>query len=197
MKSGLIGLGISGTISRWPKENWIKLVEKITNSGFNLVFYGGVEDIEFANELSKITKSSQSLVGIASFMEAAKSLRNLELFIGNDTGFSHFSSFYAPKILIIQGGGTFRRFFPWPKSNNQFLIYHGLDCFSCDWRCCHNSKLCLDLITESDVHAYAMVIVKDKDVPKSKNLNQSNVTCELSWQQKEIESIDLTIYSDK
>ena len=78
----------------------------------------------------------------------------MSLYVGNDTGFSHYASLIVSKIVIIMGGGTFERFFPWPSSSNQYIIYNKLECFDCTWSCKYKERYCLKLIKPSDVFSF-------------------------------------------
>jgi len=50
------------------------------------------------------------------------------------------------KLCKIFGHGTFRRFFPWPDTDNQYTFFHGLECFDCTWECIFQDRVCLSLV---------------------------------------------------
>jgi hypothetical protein len=87
----------------------------------------------------------------------------------------------SAKVIVILGGGTFGRFLPWPGATNQYVIFHGLDCFDCDWTCKFSEIQCHQLVRPSAVFRYFHQ-VKDGEVePGVYNLNARPVTYTLSW----------------
>jgi ADP-heptose:LPS heptosyltransferase len=120
-------------------------------------------------------------VGNLSFSDTASRLQEYPFYIGNDTGLSHLASLVAEKVLIIYGGGTFRRFFPWETAANQHVIYKGLDCFDCTWSCKHPERYCLTSIKSNDVVQFFDEIVAGT-APIERDLNSKNETYITAWQ---------------
>jgi ADP-heptose:LPS heptosyltransferase len=120
-------------------------------------------------------------VGNLSFSDTASRLQEYPFYIGNDTGLSHLATLVAEKVLIIYGGGTFRRFFPWQTAINQHIIYKGLDCFDCNWICKHAERYCLTSIGSKDVVEFFDEIVAGI-APLERDLNSKNETYIPAWQ---------------
>ena len=74
--------------------------------------------------------------------ESAGELASLAAVISNDTGLAHLASLVSSRVIVILGGGTFGRFLPWPGATNQYVLFHGLDCFDCDWACKFAEREC-------------------------------------------------------
>jgi ADP-heptose:LPS heptosyltransferase len=104
--------------------------------------------------------------------------------IGNDTGFTHFASLVLPKVIIISGGGSFKRFFPWPGDNQQYIIYYGLPCFDCDFECLYPQKLCINLIKPRDLLEYFVEVMGKKQAQKEKRLNTDDCQYKLGWRRR-------------
>jgi hypothetical protein len=81
----------------------------------------------------------------------------------------------------VLGGGTFRRFFPWPENRKQYVIYHGLDCFDCDWECKFAEKHCLHLVRPPDVLRYFDEIMDSEGVGHERNLNPEEKKYCAAW----------------
>jgi hypothetical protein len=91
------------------------------------------------------------------------------------------------------GGGTFSRFFPWTNTPNQYVIYHSLDCFDCDWRCRHKTKQCLDLIQSSEVIRYFYDIINSDKIEKIRNLNPVEIQYQVGYMRLKEKSLRLRI----
>ncbi len=176
-----VGIGIGGGSTNWPPNYWITLVSKLDESGYKVFLFGGTDVTSLANEIQEKMDKVTNLVGTVSFYESLPYLQKLSVYIGNDTGFSHFSSLIVPKCLVILGGGTFRRFFPWPESDNQYIIFHGLDCYDCDWQCKFKERHCMNKLLPTDVLDYFFEIVKDSCVDRVRNTNSSVEEYHVAW----------------
>lgn len=178
-KKNNIGLVIGGAIiSRWPISYWIDIIKYLENKKWNIYLFGGKNVYK---DSQKIANNCKNLTGSLSISESLKYLKKISLLIGNDTGFTHFASLIIPKCLIIQGGGTFGRFFPWPKSTNQYILYHALDCFDCNWNCKFSNTKCINKIQPSHVIDYLEEIINSKDTDRNRNLNKLPTTYNIWW----------------
>ena len=154
-----IAIGMPGDSSaNWPLEYYFYLIKSLCNKGWNIYILGGKCNSVFT-ELIENNCSCINLVGKLTFKETLPYLMKSQYYIGNDTGLSHFASIYHPKCLIIYGGGTFKHFFPWPKSSNQFIIYKKMNCFNCNWKCKYATPKCLNKITPDIILDYLNKIV--------------------------------------
>jgi ADP-heptose:LPS heptosyltransferase len=178
-----IGLGIGGASSRWMPEEWLGLVKSLKEDGYKILLFGGAEASSLSTKLESEFTGIENFVGKLSFGETVPQLQRVVAYIGNDTGLSHFASLVVPKCLIILGGGTFRRFFPWPGSANQSVIYHGLDCFDCDWRCKFPTRLCLTSIRHGDVFEWVKEILKTGRM-HHRNTNLEPHEYEIAWKRR-------------
>jgi ADP-heptose:LPS heptosyltransferase len=165
-----VGLGLSGSSTNWPNGNWVELAMMLVERGWQISLYGGADMQELSSRIAAKVSGVESFVGRLSWPATASSLGTCDAYIGNDTGLSHIASLVNLKCLIILGGGTFRRFFPWPQSDNQTCIFHGLPCFDCDWQCSFKERYCMSLVRPRDVMC-AFVQMMDRQDNSSALIN--------------------------
>ena len=91
----IIGIGSSGPTKKWPTENYIELIKKISNKNITFYLAGGNNEIEnqIANKIINETKENrvESLCSL-SIEEIMPIINSSKLYIGNDTGFMHLSA---------------------------------------------------------------------------------------------------------
>ncbi len=175
-----IALGLSGGSTNWPYGYWIELGMRLSVAGWKLILLGGKDIADLGGVIASRVPNSENRIGQLSWRKTAEVLCNCEGYIGNDTGLSHFASLILEKCLIILGGGTFRRFFRWPGAKNQYLIFHGLDCFDCAWECKFQDRFCLSLVQPRNVEKYFSEVMNG-EAKSECDLNTDNETYQLAW----------------
>ena len=99
----LFGLSASGETKRWNINNYIKLAEEISKK-VKCQFYlaGGKNDIDLINQFknSHLEKNCISFEKL-SIKETLPIIHNLDLYIGNDTGWAHIAVALKLKSLMI------------------------------------------------------------------------------------------------
>lgn len=135
-----LGIVISGASVKIEAKVWINIIERLKYN--NILIFGGSNEKNLGKLIvrSVVSKKINDLTGKLSFKDSINYIQQCELIIGNDTGFSHFVSLYNKNIIIILGGGTFRRFFPWKYGVKQKIIYYGMNCYDCEWNCYRKEK---------------------------------------------------------
>ena len=149
-----IGLCIGGHSVTWPVGYWIDFIKGVQSRGFQVFLFGGQKERETGEILESRFPGITNHTGLLSLTDSIDLLGNMKVVVGNDTGLTHLATLVSDHIIIILGGGTFRRFFPWGANKRQHTIYHGLECFDCDWDCPYSQRLCLNLIRSSDLLDY-------------------------------------------
>jgi ADP-heptose:LPS heptosyltransferase len=168
-----IALGLGGNSTNWSFGDWIELCMRLSSVGWKMLLLGGNDAAELAEKISFKVPDAENRVGQLSWQMTADTLSRCEGYVGNDTGLSHFASLILDKCLTILGGGTFRRFYPWPGAMNQYAIYHGLDCFDCTWECKFQDRFCLSLVQPRDVEKYFGEIMSG-EADSERDLNTHN-----------------------
>jgi heptosyltransferase-2 len=91
----IIGIGSSGPTKKWPTENYIELIKRISDKSITFYLAGGNNEIEnqIANKIINETKENrvESLCSL-SIEEIMPIINSSKLYIGNDTGFMHLSA---------------------------------------------------------------------------------------------------------
>jgi ADP-heptose:LPS heptosyltransferase len=182
-----VAIGIGGASSRWSIDKWVRVIESLLDNGFeNIAIFGGENSGYEAELLTRIYPKVSNFVGSDGLDVTLETLKRFSIYIGNDTGLSHLASLYIKKCFIVLGGGTFKRFFPWPQTNNQYVLFYGLDCFDCDWRCQYSSKLCLNILNEDDLLKYIDDVLSLKTFDHMRNLNQLEKEYTLAWRRSNL-----------
>jgi len=91
----IIGIGSSGPTKKWPTENYIELIKRISNKNITFYLAGGNNEIEnqIANKIINEAKENrvESLCSL-SIEQIMPIINSSKLYIGNDTGFMHLSA---------------------------------------------------------------------------------------------------------
>ena len=98
-----LGISSSGPTKRWDINNYIKLAEKI-NKKIKCKFYiaGGKNDIDLINKFKNSSAGKDSLsFEKMNIKETLQHISDCDLYIGNDTGWSHISVALSVKALTI------------------------------------------------------------------------------------------------
>lgn len=176
-----IGICLGGASSRWPYLHWLKLLEGLVSKGLTPVLFGSKTDSLVADKLVSKINPVESFVGKLNLTETIQKFSQLECVVSNDTGLAHLATLCTPMVFIILGGGTFGRFFPWPRQKNHFIIHHGLNCYDCEWRCHLPRKACLDFIEPNEVLNYLKRVLSGDSVPQILDLNPKPQNYPIAW----------------
>ena len=98
-----LGISSSGPTKRWDINNYIELAEKI-NKKIKCKFYiaGGKNDIDLINKFKNSSAGKDSLsFEKMNIKETLQHISNCNLYIGNDTGWSHISVALNVRALTI------------------------------------------------------------------------------------------------
>jgi hypothetical protein len=116
---------------KWPEGNWKTLAGYIP-SPYTISIVG-----ELSLDLSVANTQKRRVLGIQS---AFREILGASLFVGNDTGFTHFAYLCGIPTVFIAGGGEEGRFCPWTEYNESYghtveWVFNRMDCFGCGWDC--------------------------------------------------------------
>lgn len=106
----LIGINPGGNWlpKRWPKENWIKLVDLLmVKQGVRVIITGGREDLLLGEEITAVLKIKPLVTcGIFNLEQSAALFKRLNLFISADSGPMHIANAVGTKKIIALFGPT-------------------------------------------------------------------------------------------
>ena len=145
---------------RWPKENFIKLVDKMNEKykDLHFIFIGLGKDISLINNTMELMKSKNvtNLAGKTNIKQLAALFKESRLVITNDSGPLHVAvamntptvSFFGPETPVLYG----------PLSKKHTIFYKNLDCSPCirlltakQVKCQTNDAECLRRISVEEV----------------------------------------------
>ena len=157
----IIGLHPGGKFShRWPKENFIKMMEIICrDKPCSFVITGGQDERGLADEI--INRSKLKIVNFAgriNIKEFTGLIKRCSLFISNDTGPMHIAAVSKIPLIAIFGPGYLVRYDPRSISEETVVLYKKAECAPCDDTVCASLK-CLKAITPEEVAAAAKLLL--------------------------------------
>lgn len=181
--NGVVAVGISGLSSRVPESFWLKMLHHLSQKKWQVHLFGGEDKSELATRICKEIPNVKNLVARLSFSQLCDELQKYGYYIGNDTGLTHLATLAIPRVLVLMGGGTFERFFPWPRTPWQHTVFYGMDCFDCGWRCAKNSRECVEAFRAENIVDIFNQMASDKNVPSEINLGKKDFTVKWAWQE--------------
>jgi heptosyltransferase-2 len=144
-----------GSAKRWYPDRFA-LVAKELSSEYDIVIFGGNNEVEMANEIETILKQNrvtnyQNLAGKTSVGELIEHIAGLSLFITNDSGPMHIASAYKVPTIALFGPTKYKETSPW-KNKNAKIIRYELECSPCMKRSCPlKTHECMKKISVEDV----------------------------------------------
>ena len=113
---------------RWPKEYFVELIRSLGNEDFRFFVFGAEEEGE---EISYIKENIKDVVLVFKrpIRQVASIIKNLDLFISNDSGLMHLSAAVGTPTLGIFGPTNPSWVRPWGKGNR--VVCSDLDCSPC------------------------------------------------------------------
>lgn len=158
-----VALGVGSTNSRakrWPAERYAELADKLQSvAGANVVLVGSKEEIEIADKVFRLCKSSPvNIAGKTDLSEAVSILSSIDLLISNDMGLAHVAPAVGTETIVIFGPTnpeTTR-----PFSEKALLIRKDVDCSPCMLRDCPIDHRCMTGISVEEVFEAAMQVLE-------------------------------------
>lgn len=154
-KLGLNPGATYGSAKRWyPKE--FALVAKELSKEYDILIFGGPTEVEQAGEIEKYLQelgvtNYTNLAGKTTVTELIEYIKNLDLFITNDSGPMHLAAAFKVKTVAIFGPTKHMETHQW-NNPNEIIVRHDIECAPCMKRVCplgHHE--CMKKITASDV----------------------------------------------
>jgi ADP-heptose:LPS heptosyltransferase len=101
-------------VKRWPPPNFAELSNRLA-ARFNtaVVLVGGPGDQPIVDAVqSGLTSPAKTFIGTLSFGEIGALARNALLYVGNDTGLTHYAAASGAKTVMILGPSDPARYAP-------------------------------------------------------------------------------------
>lgn len=164
---GIIGINPGaayGSAKRWEEKYFIEIILYFLKNDFGVVLFGNALDGAFKDidkillQLGAPSQYFLNLVGKTDICDLIDCIKNLDLFITNDSGPMHIASALGVKIIAIFGPTNSTQTSPWNK--NAIILNKNLPCAPCMKRTCplihHN---CMKLINPDEVIECAQKIL--------------------------------------
>ena len=132
-KRNVIGLcpGARHFTKRWQKENFIALGKTLIENGFSVTLFGGKNDRQLCEELSKTIPGSFDLSTDDDILQLAKDMQQCDAIVCNDSGLMHAACAVKVPVVAIYGS-TVREFGFTPYGcKNIILENNSLTCRPC------------------------------------------------------------------
>lgn len=133
---------------RWPSENYVELIQRLTKKGYTIIILLGPDD-----DLQKAQFENYTNVQILvkpTITKLVDTFKRAIYFIGNDSGPAHLAAFYGITGVTLFGPESPQRSAPIGKAS--ISIYNGYDCSPCHFKqkACDNNQ-CMKSITVDQV----------------------------------------------
>ncbi|QOY51433.1 lipopolysaccharide heptosyltransferase II [Candidatus Sulfurimonas baltica] len=153
-----------GSAKRWYPERFADVAKEFSNK-FDIIIFGGPNEVEMANEIEQNLKASHvenyiNLAAKTTIKELCANIAGCSLFITNDSGPMHVAAAYQVPTVSIFGPTKHKETSQWMNKKSK-IVRHELDCAPCMKRECplgHHD--CMKGITASEV----IEAVKELDI---------------------------------
>jgi ADP-heptose:LPS heptosyltransferase len=131
------------TYGQWGKA----LADVCAKRGLPVVILGGESKAGLTaahaiqDYLAKRNVSCHTFCGELSLGVSAGIIQRSRLAAGADTGLAHIACAFDVPLVVLVGGGTFGRFFPYSRICTAVCL--PLECYSCNWSCRYERAHCI------------------------------------------------------
>lgn len=158
-----------GKAKRWPPENFARAVKLLeTGQKAVTIILGGPDDASACNEVARLLgEGALNLCGKTSLREAMAIIKELDLFITNDSGLMHVgSALKTPTVAIF---GSTSPGLTGPIGKRVSIVKKEIDCAPCFGReCRYGHYACLALVTPEEVSARGAALLSSRAPALSK-----------------------------
>jgi heptosyltransferase-2 len=128
-----------GSAKRWYPERFAEVAKEFSNK-FDIIIFGGPNEVEMANEIELNLKSFkvnnyQNLAGKTNIQELCANIAGCSLFITNDSGPMHVAAAYKVPTIAIFGPTRYKETSPW-MNDKSTIVRHEMECSPCMKREC-------------------------------------------------------------
>lgn len=149
-----------GSAKRWYPEKFAEVAAHFSHK-FNIIIFGGPNEIEMAREIEKNLKERKvinytNLAGKTNIEELCANIGGCSLFITNDSGPMHIAAAYQVPTVSIFGPTKHTETSQW-MNNKSAIVRHDMECSPCMKRECpliHHE--CMTSITAKEVISAAL-----------------------------------------
>lgn len=157
----LIAPGANSALKKWPKENFAKICDLLTQKmKIKAVIAGDQKDKSLAQEITNLTHHKPiDLSGQTTLKQLGALIKRCSLVISNVSGIMHLASYLGAPTLAIFGPSDPDNAYPWNEKSK--FIFKKLDCSPCEESNCQFDRQCLTKITPEEVFDAAQKMLAD------------------------------------
>lgn len=166
----LVGLVIAGTskVNHYPAAEWVKALARLWEEQHIMaVLLGGQDDQQAIDELASHLGDIPHLrlLKPVHLLTTAGIIRRLDGMLSVDTGLAHVALAQRVPTVVLVGGGTPGRFFPWPNSRDHVALNNAMPCDGCNNKCHLPEAMCITKISSDEiVEAYMQLRVHQTSI---------------------------------
>ncbi len=133
---------------------------------WNFLILGGAGTEPSCAELAKkLPGRVWNFAGLTSLREMTAIIRRCRILLGSDSCGPHLACAVGVPNVVLLGGGHFGRFMPHSPLTSAVVL--PLDCFGCNWSCCHQRSHCIkDVRPEIVAEALRQTLEKPSRRPR-------------------------------
>lgn len=146
----LIAPSASDKFRNWKKNNFKELVDILSKES-KIILMGTSKQKKIIKYISNNNQNIEIKIDLT-YEEMYKILNSVNLFIGLDSGVTHFALQLNKPTIAIIGGGKYGKFFPYKESSNVKFLFYSMDCFGCEWHCKYKEPYCINKISVNEVY---------------------------------------------
>lgn len=158
IKGKIVGINpnASAISRRWFKERFALLADKlIERLNVNVIFFGSKNETDYVSELIKYVRHPvYNFAGKLSLREYIAILKELDLFITNDSGPMHLANIVGTPVIAIEGAADINET-GMINPGIKIYVFKNLPCSPCVKNICPYNLECLYAISVDDVFKYA------------------------------------------
>ncbi|WP_320006637.1 glycosyltransferase family 9 protein [Maridesulfovibrio sp.] len=135
--------GSTWETKKWPERNFAEVIDKCVAAGYKVIFFGGPDEKELCSSILKQVRKADAVVSLAGklgLQQLAAYIRQLDVYLTNDSGPMHIA--WIQKVPVVaMFGPTVRRFGFFPRGDNSTVLEspEELKCRPCGL---HGGRVC-------------------------------------------------------
>lgn len=135
--------GSTWETKKWPEQNFAQVIDRCISKGFKVILFGGPDEKELCQSILDKTVQADAVINLAgklSLQQLAGYIRQLDVYLTNDSGPMHIAWIQKVPVLALFGP-TVRRFGFFPRGENSTVLEspENLECRPCGL---HGGKSC-------------------------------------------------------
>ncbi|NDV22246.1 lipopolysaccharide heptosyltransferase II [Desulfovibrio sp. JC022] len=143
--SPVIGVhpGSTWETKKWPEQNFAQVIDRCVGDGFKVILFGGPDEKELCQSILAQARQADAVINLAGklgLQQLAAHIRQLDVYLTNDSGPMHIAWIQNVPVLAMFGP-TVRKFGFFPRGANSTVLESGddLKCRPCGL---HGGKSC-------------------------------------------------------